>query len=195
MIGKYAFTAAALLQLASKVNGQIVVGEHADSISEWSDIAENANMTAHVTFTGRDVSSEYPSEEQEDWQYHLSLKTGYGDDSLVASTISLSGPDGEVEFDDSWQLCVYVLSVKDSSADGYGSVNGSCTGAVAPECLEDIHRYARENYAQGCPSFATEGSCLRDIEENVDAKSVTIDGMCSLLSDPVRARARNNGFP
>jgi hypothetical protein len=180
MIGKYALSAAALLQLANRANGQIYFGDLNDDVSseDWASVAESANFTQTTTFTGRDVSGSYPGESQDDWSLHFAIKDdleGANDKQLTAGTISLSGPDGAVEFDDSWELCVHVFNVKESSSGGFGSATDSCSGIVAPECVEDLLKDAISNYAEGCSAYKTTPSCLRDIQEDTDGSYLAIN--------------------
>lgn len=181
MIAKYALSAAALLQLASKANGQIVAGEGASDVSgdEWASVAESANYTQHATFPGRDVSSSFPGEEQE-WSLHFSIKDDLeaGDEPVTAGTIALYGPEDEVEFSDDWRLCVHVFNVKESSFGGFASAEGDdgCEGLVAPECVDDLRKNAIKNFGAGCPDYKTTESCLRDVEENSRGSVVSVNG-------------------
>lgn len=184
MIAKYALSAAALLQLASQVNGQAYAGKGFDDVSddEWASVAESANFTQSTTFKGRDVSSSYPSKEQNDWSLLFSIKDDLdaGDEQLTAGTISISGPDGEVEFDDSWLLCVHVFNVTATSADGFGSLTNGCDGIVAPECVDDLRKNAIKNFGVGCPSYKTTPSCLRDVEQESRGAAISINCMSTL---------------
>lgn len=180
MIPKYALSAAALLQLA---HGQITIkGENAAELDgeQFAEVQESANMTASNTFTGRDVSASYPGEPQEGWQLRLAIKDDIdvGDDEQqVASTISLEGPDGSVDIDDSWNMCVYVYPIKESSGSGFGSeYEPDCTALVAPECVDDILKRGREHYGTDCPTISLVPSCLRDLVEDYDGDSIRING-------------------
>lgn len=181
MIAKYALSAAALLQLASKANGQVVAGDGSGDISgeEWATVASEANFTQHVTFEGYDVESSYPSSSQGDWSLHYSVKDlDSGDELLTAGTISIYGPDDEVTFDDSWLLCVHVFEVKDTSAGGFGSATNGCEDVVAVECVDDLRKNAIKNFGEGCPSYKTTESCIRDIGDNVRGSVVAINCTC-----------------
>lgn len=188
MIGKYALSAAALLQLATSVNGQIVVGEGATDVSgeDWATVGESANLTQTQTFEGRDVTASFPGEPQEGWELRLALKDNLesGDSSWTAGTISLAGPDGDVEVDDSWNLCVHVFPVKVSSGNGFNSdFEPTCEGLVAPECVEDLISRGVDRFESGCPRFDFSPSCLRDVSETEDSTAVSINCMffCSNL--------------
>jgi hypothetical protein len=181
MMPKYILSAATLLQLACS---QIVlIDEDATDLEtgQFEQVLESANMTALQTFTGRDVSTEYPGEPQDGWQVRLSIKDNIevdGDREQVASVITLEGPDGSIEFDDSWNMCAYVYPIKTSSGDGYGTdYDGDCSGLIAPECVDDLLKRGRRYYASDCPTIETVPSCLQNLVEDSDGDSIRINGM------------------
>lgn len=179
-----ALSAAALLAVA-RAQDPIVQGEFAEDVSsdEWNSIAEDPNLTDSVSFSGKDVSSPYPGSNQNGWELSLAVKDdleapeGAEGDALTASTISLSAPDGETEFDDSWRLCLHVFPVQTSSAgDGFGhEFDPDCNGLVATECVDDLRKQARNKFGAGCESWKITPSCLRDLNDQ-KGWSTTING-------------------
>jgi hypothetical protein len=179
-----AVSAAALLAVA-RAQDAIVQGELAKDVSsdDWDSVAEDPNLTAQQTFTGKDVSSPYPGSDQKGWELTLAVKDDLeapedaDEDLLTATTISLSAPDGDTDFDDSWRVCVHVFPVKGSSAgDGWGhEFEPDCKGLVAQECVDDLRKQGRKNFGAGCEGYGIKPSCLRDLNEQT-GWSTTING-------------------
>lgn len=168
-----AVSAAALLAVA-RAQDAIVQGSFANELSsdEWDSVAEDPNLTAQQTFTGKDVSSPYPGSDQKGWELTLAVKDDLeapeeaDEDLLTATTISLSAPDGDTDFDDSWRVCVHVFPIKVSSAgDGWGhEFEPDCKGLVAQECVDDLKKQGRKSFGAGCESNGIKPSCRRDLE-------------------------------
>lgn len=180
MHSKFALLAAALLQAAS---AQILYGADVSSLSSdtWSSVIESANYTDSQSVSGRDLSAAYPSSEQDGWSLNFAIKDGVagsGETKTPAGAISLTGPGGD--FDDSWHLCLHVFPVRAASAGGAWSTDfdGTCSGSVAGECLDDLRKNALSNFDKDCKTWSLSPSCLRDIQDdrlNTAAVSVTAD--------------------
>ncbi|KAK7221903.1 hypothetical protein V2G26_009906 [Clonostachys chloroleuca] len=181
MHSKFALPAAAtLLQAAS---AQILYGADAGSLSSdtWSSVIESANYTDSQSVAGRDLSATYPGSEQDGWSLSFAIKDGVagsGETKTPAGAISLSGPSSD--FDDSWHLCLHVFPVRPASAGGAWSTDfdGTCSGSVATECLDDLKKNALSNFGKDCKTWSLTASCLRDIQDNrlnTAAVSVTAD--------------------
>lgn len=175
-----ALSSAALLALA-KADGPYTLGSGADDVSSeaWASVAESANLTSSQTFTGRDVSSEFPGSSADGWTVSLAVRDNLpaedGDDVLTATTLTLTAADEESSIDDSWRVCAHVFPVLSSSNPGFASEVPGCDGLVATECVDDLAKQGRGKFGEGCPSWKITPSCLRDLSEQ-KGYGVVIDG-------------------
>lgn len=171
--------ASALTLAAGLVRAEdaIFVGDKAAEVSldTWESVANQPNASSTAKFTGVDFTKAYPGEPKDGWELTISVKnnlTGPGDEGFfTGTTMSIAFPEGgdDAEADDSWHFCLYTFIVHPSSATSDGFVAGSdpsCMNLVGGECIDDLKKYAVDNYAKdSCPTFKTTASCLRDLDE------------------------------
>ena len=183
------FVAIALMRLAAPVIAAdpLLEGASAGDVSDdvWGSIMKSPNATSNATFSGYDITKSFPSSAQDGWQLSIALKKELddpnGDGELTGTTMSLMAPDDSAsKVDDSWRICLHVFTVNPASADTWGSgENPSCDGLVAKECVDDLQKNAVKNFGDGCPTYSTTPSCLRDLP---DQKSMALAVTCTFAS-------------